>query len=134
MSKSSIADRHRPRPRDRPRIERQLIPMKQMIVGKRGEEIVAGGNRIGIARQVEIDIVHGLKLGLSSAGTASLDPKDRSKRRLSKRHHSSLTHVTKSHRQSDRRGRLPFAQRGRIDGCYQHISSTRRTRLLLRDL
>jgi hypothetical protein len=59
--------------------------VKQMVLDKCGEKIVARRDGMRIAGEMQIDIFHRVDLGSPASGTAPLDPKDRSQGRLPER-------------------------------------------------
>lgn len=95
--------------------------MKEMIVEKGGKEIMAGGHRMRVPREMEIDILHGDHLGLSSAGASPFYPEHGAQRWLPERDDSPMAQSRESHGQTDRCCRLSLTQRCRIDGRHKHI-------------
>jgi hypothetical protein len=78
VTKRSIAHTQRARPSDSLWIELQPIAVKQVVIHERREQIVAGRDRMGITREMQIDILHGPNLSTASTRPSSLDTKDRS--------------------------------------------------------
>ena len=87
--------------------------MKERVVDRGGEEIVGCRHCVQIAGEMQVDVVSGQDLGLTPAGAATLDPKDGTHRRLTKRDRRVRAGLAQRLGQADRRGGLAFTGGGR---------------------
>jgi hypothetical protein len=87
-----------------------------MCVDHRCEQIVGRGDRMQIAGEVEVEVLHRHDLRVAPAGGTALDAEDRAERGLTQAQHRLSAESPETLRQGDRRGRLPFASRGGRDG------------------
>ena len=69
-------------PRDRERIDPQLVAVQQMSLEHRREEVVRGADRVDVAGEVEVEVLHRHDLGVAGTGRAALDPEHGPERRL----------------------------------------------------
>ena len=53
-----------------------------MVVEQGGTEVVGGSDGVEVTREVQVDVLHGDKLGMSPARRPALDAEDGAKRRL----------------------------------------------------
>ena len=56
-------------------VDVQRVPLLEMVVHHGGQEIVGGGHRVEIARQVQIEVLERDDLAVATAGRAPLMPK-----------------------------------------------------------
>src|SRR5512147_859158 len=125
LTKCSITDTQGPRPHDAGRVESKRISLKQMIVEKRREEVMACRYCMCITGQMEIDIFHRNHLGMSSAGPSAFDAKHRTERRLSQGHSGPMPQSREPHGKPYRGGGLSLPKRRWIDSCHKHIAAHR---------
>ena len=91
-------------------------------VDRRGEEVVRGGDRVDVARHVQVELLHRRALRVAAARRAALDPKRRPHRRLADARDDRLAEVRAERlRQPDRRRRLPLAERRRVDPAHDDV-------------
>ena len=83
---------------------------------------MAGRHRVGIPRQVQVDILLRDDLGPPPTGSSALDAEDGPERWLAEGDDCAVAKPAEPHGQPDRCGGFPLAQRRRIDGCHQHIA------------
>ncbi len=69
-------------PRDRERVEADLVPVVEVRVDQRGEQVVGGRDRVQVTGEVEVQILHRDDLRVAAAGRAALYAEDRAERRL----------------------------------------------------
>ena len=75
VAERPIADVEDPRPEDPLRIDVQRVLVMEAVVEKRASEIVGRADRVDVARQVEVEILHRDDLAVATTGRATLDPK-----------------------------------------------------------
>lgn len=97
--------------------------MEHVVINEGRQQIVAGANRVRVARQMQIDILHGDNLSPTTPRAAAFDAEDRSERWLTERDDGPPANSIEAHRESDRGRRLAFSERGRVDGCHQYVSA-----------
>jgi hypothetical protein len=101
----------RARPADAARIDAEVVALMQMVVEHRREERVRARDRMEVAREVKVDVVHRDDLREAAAGCSALHTKHRSQARLANAERDALSHSSKRLRESDRHRALPFAGR-----------------------
>ena len=57
------------------------------------EQVVGRADRVDVAREVEVQVLHRHDLGVATAGGAALDPEDRPERGLAQAEHGPVTDV-----------------------------------------
>ena len=91
-------------------------------VDRRGEQVVRGGDRVDVARHVQVELLHRRALRVAAARRAALDPKRRPHRRLADARDDRLAEVRAERlRQPDRRRRLALAERRRVDPAHDDV-------------
>ena len=63
------------------------MPVEDVGVDERREQVVGGRDRVDVAGEVEVDVLHGHDLGVPAAGRAALHAEDRAERRLAQGEH-----------------------------------------------
>ena len=91
-----------------------------MIVERRREQGVRGGNRVEIAGKMQIDVFHRHDLGIAAARSAALDSHTGTERRFAQHDDRFLAQFDEGLRHTDGRGGFAFARRRRRDGCDQN--------------
>ena len=94
--------------------------MQDVRLDHRGQQIVRRADRMDVAREVEVQVLHRDNLGIAAAGRAAFDPEHRAERSLSEAEHRFLADVPEALRERNGRRRLPFAgfrrrDRGDVD-------------------
>ena len=89
--------------------------MKPMRIDQRSEEVVGGRDRVDVAGEVEVEVLHRHDLGIAASGGAALDPEDRAERRLADREHRLPPEDAEPLDERDGGRRLPLAGRCRRD-------------------
>ena len=109
----SVGDVDRPPPRDCRDLG--LVAVEPVRVDERREQVVRRRDRVHVAGEVEVDVLHRHHLGVAASGRATLDAEDRPERRLPQREHRATADLAESLRQRDRGRRLALARRRRRD-------------------
>ena len=63
-------------PGDRVGVEAEHVSVHEVGVDQRGEEVVRRGDRMQVAGEVEVQVLHGHDLRVAAAGSPALDPED----------------------------------------------------------
>ena len=121
----ALAERDRPQgavvhveralPVDPQGVDLVRVPVQDRGVEQRGEQVVGGPDRVDVAGEVEVQVLHRHHLGHAAAGGAALDAEDRAERRLAQAQERVLADVAEPLRQADGRGRLALARLRRRD-------------------
>ena len=69
------------------RVDVQRVAVVDRRVERRGEQVVRGGDRVEVAVEVEVDLLHRHDLRVAAAGAAALDAEHRPHRRLAEAQH-----------------------------------------------
>jgi hypothetical protein len=85
--------------------------MMEVVVQECRSEVVSGTDRVDVAGQVEVEVLHRNDLRVAAAGGAALDAENRTERRLTDRDSCPMTDPTQALGQPDRGRGLSFAQR-----------------------
>ena len=115
VAQRAIVHVHAPPPGDRQRIDAQLVPVQEVRVDERREQVVRGRDRMEVPRQMEVEVLHRHHLGVAAARSAALDSEDGPERRLANGENCSSTEHAETLRQRDGRRRLAFTGRRRRD-------------------
>ena len=99
-------------------VERRVAEV-QAIVDRGGQQVVRGGDRVEIARELQVDRVGRLQPATPRRRSPPLAAEDRTHRGLPQGQARRLADPVQSLGQSDRRGRLPLAGRGGRDGRHE---------------
>ena len=103
---------HAALPGNLPGIDSQRVPLLDMIVQQRRQQVVRRADRMEVSRKMQVDVLHRHDLGVSAARGSALDPEHRPQARLPQRHGHVLPDPRQPVRQPDRGGRLAFARGG----------------------
>ena len=115
VPQGAIVDVDAAPPRDRERVDAELVAMEQMSLEHRGEQVVRGADRVDVAGEVQVHVLHGYDLGVAGTGRPSLDPEHGPERRLAEAEHGPAADRAQALRERDRGRRLPFAELRRRD-------------------
>src|SRR5262249_7229320 len=96
-------------PADPTRIDARIKAIINVIVGYRGEQIVGCCDRVEIAGEVEVDVLHLHDPGIAAAGRTSLDAKARTEASLAQTQDDPLDAVIELFAEPDCRRRLACA-------------------------
>ena len=91
-----------------------------MGVQQSSKQVVRRADSMEVAREVQVDVLHGNDLGIAATCSAALDAEDRAQGRFAQRHHDVLAAAGKRVRQADRRRGLALAGGRRVDGGHQN--------------
>ena len=103
------------RQRDRVRVDVELVAVHHVRVEERREQVVGGRDRVHVAGEVEVQILHRHDLRVAGAGGAALDAEDRAERGLADAEQRLLADRAHALRERDRGRRLALAGLGRRD-------------------
>ena len=102
-------------PGDRVRVEPELVAVVEVRVEQRCEQVVCGGDRVQVAGEMEVQVLHRHDLRVPAAGRTALDPEDRSERGLADAEHGVGVDQPEPLDEPDRGRCLALALRGRRD-------------------
>ena len=85
--------------------------MQEVRVDHRREQVVGRADRVDVAGEVEVHVLHGHDLRVAGAGRAALDPEHRPERRLAQAEHGPLAELAEALGERHRRRRLALARR-----------------------
>ena len=102
-------------PDDLGEIQPELIALVDMVVDHGGKQIVRRADRMEIAGEVQVDILHRNDLRIASARRAALDAEHGTETRLTQSGDRAFSETGKRVRKPDRGGRFAFARGGRRD-------------------
>ena len=115
VAQRAVVDVQAALPGHPPRVDAEGISLVDVVVDERGQRVVGAGDRVEIAGEVQVDLLHRHHLGVSAARGAALDAHYRAERRLAQRDHGVLAQLRQRVRQADQRGGLALARRRRRD-------------------
>src|SRR5437870_11248583 len=75
MAERPIGDIDDPGPGDREGVDIELVAVVKVIVDHRRQEVMGHRDGVGIAGEMEVEVLHRDNLGVAAAGGAALDPK-----------------------------------------------------------
>ena len=108
-AQDAVLDVEAAAPRDRGRIDPELVAVHEMRVDRRREQVVGGGDRMQVTGEVEVDVLAGNDLRKPGSGAAALCAQRRPDRRLAEADERALADVAEPFRERDRGRRLAFA-------------------------
>ena len=103
-----------------------VFPCVQVIVEHRREQIVRGRDRVKVAREVEVDVLHRHHLRVAAARGAALHAEHRSHARLAHAQHRVFAESPHRLREADECRALSLAGRRRIDAGDENEPPLRR--------
>ena len=98
-------------PGDRERVETGRVAVVEMRVDERREQVVGRGDRVQVAGEVQVQVLHRHDLRVAAAGCATLHAEDRAERCLAKAEHRLAAERAEPLRERHRRRRLSLARR-----------------------
>src|SRR5215204_294887 len=116
---------HHPSPGNALQLEVEGIALVEVVVDHGGELVVGLGDRVDVASEMQIEILHRHDLAVAAARGATLDAENGAHRGLAHRHRRRLADVLERLSQADGGRRLPLAQRGWRYGGDHHIFGLR---------
>ncbi len=114
VSEGAVVHVDRARPRNATRIDSERVPLMDVVVEHRREQRVRARDRVEIAGEVQIDIVHRHHLREPAARRAAFDTEHGSQTRLPNAQRDLLAHAPQRLRESHRHGALALAGRRRV--------------------
>src|SRR5581483_11735771 len=93
----------------------ERVPVQQVRLEHRREEVVRRADGVDVAREVEVHVLHRDDLRVARAGGAALDPEHRAERRLAQAEDRLAADRAEALREGDRRRRLALAELRRRD-------------------
>ena len=115
MAQGAVVDVDDARPADGVRVDAQVVAVVQVVVEEGGDQVVRRGDRVDVAGEVEVEVLHGHDLAVAAAGRAALDAEDRPERRLADGRRGAHADPVERLGEADRRRRLALAERRRRD-------------------
>ena len=112
-------------PRDSAGVEAERVAVVQVGIEHRRQKVVRARNGVEVAREVEVDVLHGDDLRVAAARRAAFHPEHGSERRLADAERGVLADLAERLRHADRDRRLALARRRRIDSGHQHQAASR---------
>ena len=100
-------------PRDAQRVDVVRVAVEDRGVDHRREQVVGGADRVDVAGEVQVQVLHRDDLGQAAAGRAALDAEHRTERRLAQARHRVLADHAEPLGEPDERGRLALSGPGR---------------------
>ena len=97
------------------RVDPERVAVVEAVVEERRGEVVGRADRVDVAGQVEVEVLHRDDLAVAAAGRPALDPEDRAERGLADRGRGPLPDPVEALGEADRGGRLALAERRRGD-------------------
>src|SRR5690606_32224354 len=82
VPEGTVVDVEDPRPRHAPGREARGATEVDVVVDERGQQVVRRGDRVQVAREVQVDVVGRLHLRPAAARAPALDPEHGTQRRL----------------------------------------------------
>ena len=115
LAQRAVADVQDARPQHPVGVDAQGVAMVEVVVDERRGEVVRRADRVDVAREVEVEVLHRDDLAVSTAGRAALDPEHGPEGGLADRHRRPPADPVEPLGQADRGRRLALAQRRRAD-------------------
>jgi hypothetical protein len=109
LAQRAVVHVQRAPPADAQLVDLVLVAVQDRRVEHRCEQVVRGADRVDVAGEVEVEVLHRHDLGHAAAGGAALDPEDRPERRLAQARDRTLADVAEPLGEADERRRLALA-------------------------
>jgi hypothetical protein len=109
LAQGAVVHVHHALPRDAPHIDAELVAMVDVVVEHRGEKVVRERDRVEVAGEVEVDVLHRHDLRVAAAGAPPFMPNTGPSEGLAQADHRFLADVIERVTQPDGRRRLAFA-------------------------
>ena len=107
-------------PGDAARVDAKVVTLLDVVVEHRGEKVVGRADGVEVAREVQVNVLHGHHLGVATAGGAALDAKHGTQRRLAQGQDAPLAKTLQSVCQANGGRGLALARGRGVDGRDQH--------------
>ena len=115
LAQLAVVHVHRTLPDDALRVDAELVSLLDVVVEHRGEEVCRRADRVKVAGEVEVDVLHRDDLGIAAAGGPALHAEDRAERRLAQRNTRAFSDAAQAVGEADGRGGFALARRGGRD-------------------
>ena len=125
LAQRPVADVDDARPQDPVLVDRQLVAVVDVVVDERRREVVRGADRVHVAGQVEVEVLHRDDLAVAAAGRAALDPEHRPEARLADRHRGPAADPVEALGEPDHGRALAFPERGRRHAGHHDVLAAR---------
>ena len=116
LAQCAVVHVHDAAPDDAAGVDAELVAPVDVVVDEGREQVVRRGDGVEVTREVEVDVLHRNDLGIAAAGRATLHAEAGAEGRLAQRHHGSSADAVEAVAKANRRRRLAFAGRRRVDG------------------
>ena len=114
VAQGAVVHVHHSPPRDAPHVDSQFVPVMDVVVEHRREQVVRERDGVEVAGEVQVDVLHGHDLRVAAAGGAAFHAEHRPEGRLAQADHRFLADVIERIAQPHGGGRLALARgRGR---------------------
>jgi hypothetical protein len=121
VAEGPVVDVEDPPPGDAVEVDAQCVAAEQVVVQHGAEQIVRCGDRVHVAGEMEVELLHRHHLAVASTGGAAFDAQRGPHRRLADGDHRALPDVLHRLAESDGGGGLALTQRRRRDGGDDHV-------------
>ena len=95
------------------RVDAERVAVVEVVVDERRGEVVRGADRVHVAGQVEVEVLHRDDLAVAAARGAALDAEHRAEARLADAHRRLLADPVEALGEPDGRRGLALAERRR---------------------
>ena len=99
VAQGAIVDVDAAAPADRERIDPERVAVQDVCLEHRREQVVRRPDRVDVAGEVQVQVLHRDDLGVAAARGAALDPEDRAERSLTEAEHRLAADVAEPLRQ-----------------------------------
>ena len=96
VAQRAVVHVHAAAPADRQRVDPELVAVQDVRLEHRGEQVVRRADRVDVAGEVEVQVLHRHDLRVPAAGRAALDPEHRAERRLAQAQHRALADLAEA--------------------------------------
>jgi hypothetical protein len=111
---------HHPPPCDAPRVDVERVAPVDVVVDHRGEQVVRRRDRVEIAGEMEVHLLHRHDLRIAAAGRTALHPEVGAERGLADADDRLLADPVQPVAKTHGRRRLALARGGRVDRGHEH--------------
>ena len=101
-------------------IDAKGVTLLDVVIEHGGKEVVGSTDGVEVAREMQVDILHGNHLGIAAARRTALDAEDRPERGLAQRQHRLLAQSREGVRQTNGGRGLALARRRGVDRRHKH--------------
>src|SRR5699024_4010865 len=90
LAQGAVVDVHHALPLDAARVQTQLVALMEMVVDQGGESVVGDLDRMEVAGEVEVDVLHRDQLGVAAVGGGARGGQDGAQGRLAQGGHGAM--------------------------------------------